>query len=204
MTRVKVCGITRHEDAIFCIASGVHALGFIFYEKSKRYIRPSDAKDIIRKLPPFVSRVGVFVNSSAEDIKNVSIQTGIDTVQLHGDETPEFCDFIKKPVIKSFRVKDSLDISHIESFNVQAILFDTYDNNNFGGTGKVFNWDIIKNYNATGNIIISGGLNKDNVGFAIKNINPYAVDVSSGVESSPGIKDHLKINKFMESVRNAR
>lgn len=203
MTRVKICGIKRLQDAVCAVDSGANALGFIFYNKSKRYISPSDARDIIEKLPPFISLVGVFVNSTAQDINYTIDNTGINTIQLHGDESPSFCNNFNIPIIKTIRISDILDLKHIESFDVQAILFDTFKENEYGGTGSVFNWGIVKTAGITKKIIISGGLNPENVHEAISKVNPFAVDVSSGVEISPGIKDHLKINKFLEAVNNA-
>lgn len=203
MTRVKICGIKRFQDAVCAVESGADALGFIFYSKSKRYISPADARDIIEKLPPFISLVGVFVNYSVQDINHTIDKAGINTIQLHGDESPSFCNNFKIPVIKTIRISDNLNSKLIESFNVQAILFDTFKEEEYGGTGSVFNWDIVKTAGITNNIIISGGLNPENVHEAVSKIKPYAVDVSSGVEASPGIKDHLKINKFIEAVNNA-
>lgn len=203
MTRVKICGITRLQDAVYAVDSGASALGFIFYNKSKRYIPPDDARDIIRKLPPFISLVGVFVNAPADDINSTISKSGINTLQLHGDETAEFCNNFVLPTIKTIRIADNLNLKHIESFDVQAILFDTFKENEYGGTGSVFNWDILENSGITKKIIISGGLNPENVQDAILKFNPYAVDVNSGVERSPGIKDHQEINKFIEAVNNA-
>lgn len=203
MTKVKICGITNYNDAKACIDCGADAIGFIFYEKSRRYIEPEQAFEIIRKLPPFITKVGVFVNSLKIRIANITNQTRISAIQLHGDETPDFCLDFMEPVIKALRIKDLDDLENIASFPVQAILLDTFTDAEYGGTGKSFDWNILKDLNSDKNIILSGGLNPDNIEDAIIQVNPYAVDVSSGVEKSPGIKDHSKIKKFIEAVRNA-
>ena len=203
MTRVKICGITRYSDAVYAIDCGAHALGFIFYNKSKRYIPPDEAREIIKKLPPFVSFVGVFVDASRNDINSIVKITGINTLQFHGDESPDYCRKFSLPVIKAIRINDRLDSDYIESFDVQAILLDTFTDKEYGGTGSVFDWELLKNTGITKRMIISGGLNPDNVKRLVSEIKPYAVDVSSGVENSPGIKDHKKINKFIEAVNNA-
>jgi len=202
MIKVKVCGITNLEDAIKSIELGADALGFIFYKKSKRYITPGKAKRIIKELPPFVSKVGVFVNSSLDDIVKISNTTGISAIQLHGDESQAFCNRLKLPVIKTIRVKDRINKQSVESFQAQAILFDTYKDNEYGGTGISFDWRIISKSRINNNIILSGGLNPDNVAKAVNIVKPYAVDVSSGVEKEPGVKDHRKIKKFIEAVKN--
>ncbi len=201
-TKIKICGITNMEDAMLACELGADALGFIFYRKSKRYIDPEAARSIISNLPPFVTTVGVFVNHPLDEIITIRDKTGVDTVQLHGDETPKFCSLIPLKVIKAIRVEDDLDEDRVAQYPVQAILFDTYSDVEYGGTGKSFNWNILKDISYTGNIILSGGLSAGNVAEALRVVTPYAVDVNSGVESSPGKKDYMKLRKFIEAVKN--
>ena len=203
MTKVKICGITNYKDAAKSLDYGADALGFIFYEKSKRYINPKEAAKIIKELPPFLTKVAVFVDSSFRQINKITSELSINTVQLHGNETPEFCAKFKQTVIKALRIRTSVNLQEVDSFPAQAILFDTFSETEFGGTGKSFDWNILKNLRTDKKIILSGGLNPDSIEQAIKTVRPYAVDVSSGVEKSPGIKDHTKIKKFIEAVKNA-
>ena len=203
MTKVKICGITNYKDASKSVDSGADALGFIFYKNSKRFIDPQEAYNIIRQLPPFVTKVGVFVNSSYREIIKITGDLAINTIQLHGDESPDFCARFKHTVIKALRIKDTEDLGEVDSFPARAILFDTYSDKDYGGTGNTFDWNILKKLKTEKKTILSGGLNPDNVGEAIKTVRPYAVDVSSGVEKSPGIKDHKKIQRFIEAVKNA-
>jgi len=203
MTKVKICGITNFKDAVKSLDCGADALGFIFYEKSKRYIKPSDAGKIIKELPPFVTKVAVFVDSSYRQINKIINELSINLIQLHGNEAPEFCAKFRHPVIKALRIKDSIDKQEVDSFPTQAILFDTHSESEYGGTGISFNWKLLKKLKIDKKIILSGGLNPDNIDEAIRTVKPYAVDVSSGVEKSYGIKDHQKIKKFIEAVENA-
>lgn len=200
-TRVKICGITSLGDALLAVENGADAIGFIFYEKSPRYIGPNTVSLIIKELPPFVTAVGVFVNEAPDKIRAISNETGIDCVQLHGDETPEFCDSLGLQIIKAFRIKTIDDIKKIRDYQVSAYLLDTYREGVPGGTGETFNWDIAVEAKKYGRIILSGGLKPDNIASAIKKVGPYAVDVSSGVEAKPGKKDAGKIIKFMEQVK---
>jgi len=201
-TKIKICGITNTKDALLASQLGADALGFIFYRESKRYIDPEIAKRIISSLPPFVTTVGVFVNQSLDEIIAIKDKTGIDAAQLHGDETPQFCSSVPLKVIKAIRVKDDLDEHGVAQYPVQAILFDTYSDVEYGGTGKSFNWEILKDISISGEIILSGGLSPDNVAEAVRTVRPYAVDVSSGVEATPGKKDHMKLRKFIEAIKN--
>lgn len=207
--RIKICGITREEDAIVAAELGVNALGFVFYEKSPRSIPPSKAKQIIRSLPPFISAVGVFVNPTLSTITTMINETGIDTIQLHGEETPQFCEHIKQMsnirIIKAFRVHDAFSLEVLEAYKVSAWLLDTYHPHLYGGSGLTFNWELVKVASSESRpIILAGGLTPENVAQAIKVVKPYGVDVSSGVEISPGIKDHTKMYLFVEAVRKAR
>lgn len=201
-TRIKICGMTNMEDAEAAVGYGADALGFIFYKGSKRYVDPGTARDIISNLPPFITTVGVFVNQDLNEVTEIQEKTGINTVQLHGDETPEFCNSISTKVIKVFRVKDTLDLDKVAQYPVQDILLDTYSDDEYGGTGRSFDWGILKNFSMPANIILSGGLTAENVLEAVRVVNPYAVDVSSGVEAEPGKKDHEKLKKFIEAIKN--
>ncbi len=202
MVRIKVCGITSLDDALAAVDAGADALGFVFYEGSKRYIQPREAGKITAALPPFVATVGVFVNHSPEDISAVVRESGIGVVQLHGDETPEAVSLIPFPIIKAFRVGGSIDPAEVELYPVQAILFDKRSDEIYGGTGKSFDWSILRGANFGKRVILSGGLSAENVEEAVGIVRPYAVDVSSGVEDSPGRKNHLKIRQFIQAVRN--
>lgn len=202
MVRVKVCGITNAEDASRAVDLGADALGFIFYKGSKRYIDPRDARKIISSLPPFISAVGVFVNQGIPEIVEAAGVSGIDTVQLHGDETPEFCAMLPYKLIKAVRVKDKVNAAEVELYPVRAILFDKHTDDLYGGTGTSFDWGVLKGIKISKKVILSGGLTPENVSGAIKIVKPYGVDVSTGVEDSPGKKNHTKMRKFIEAVKN--
>jgi len=204
MVRIKVCGITNREDALAACELGADALGFIFYNGSKRYVEPEKAKAIVSELPPFISTVGVFVNQDVPEIESVVETVGIDTVQLHGDESADFCSKIPLRVIKAVRVKEFVDADAVELYPVQAILFDKHADDMYGGTGKSFDWSALSGIHISKHIILSGGLTDENVSEAIETVRPYAVDVSSGVEDSPGKKNHMKIRNFIEAVRNGK
>ena len=200
--RVKVCGITRMDDALKAVEFGVDAVGFIFFRESPRYISPEDAGKIISELPPFVATVGVFVNESSAVISAVRDIAGIDTIQLHGDEPDDLCSLWPR-VIKAFRVKDFKDIEPLKRYNVSAYLLDTYSRESFGGTGQVFDWDIAVEAGKFGPVILSGGLTPDNIGDAVRQVRPFAVDVSSGVEAEKGLKDADKVRAFIQKAKSA-
>ena len=202
MVRIKICGITNIEDALLSVDLGASALGFVFYKGSKRYIKPDNAQSIISKLPPFVTTVGVFANQELEEIKKIKGKAGFDTFQLHGDESPDFCMKLEGKIIKAIRVKDVINPKEIESYPAQAILFDNYSIEYYGGTGETFGWEILKGFDTSKKIILSGGLTPENVARAIRIVNPYAVDVSTGVEASPGKKNPDKLKRFIEAARN--
>lgn len=202
MTKVKICGITRLEDAKSAVDAEADALGFVFYHQSARYIQPEKARDIITQLPPFVVPVGVFVNEEASVILRILKATGIQVIQLHGDESPEFCRQFSIKVIKAFRVQGHSDLHEIVSrYHVDAILLDTYSQDTPGGTGKIFPWEMADKVKPYGPVILAGGLTADNVAEAIRRVHPYAVDVSSGVETKPGYKDEVRIREFVRRVR---
>ena len=205
MVRIKICGITSELDALRAAKAGAWAVGFIFYKKSPRYISPFKAKKIIDALPPFITPVGVFVNHNAGAMRDIINHCGLRVVQLHGDEDHHFAHRLKRynvKIIKVFRVGDNFDPKIVEAFKVDAFLFDTYDQYNYGGTGKTFNWNLLKDLKTASEvpIILSGGLNLQNVIEPVNVLKPYAVDVNSGVEESPGKKDAKKMKDFIEIV----
>jgi len=199
--RIKICGVTNLEDALVAAELGADAIGFVFYEKSPRHISPRAAAFIIRELPPFVTNVGVFVNERPEKVVDIAREAGVGCVQLHGDETPEYCQAVGLRTIKALRVKDASVLNKLRSYSVSAVLLDTYREGVPGGTGETFDWEIASEAAGMGRIILSGGLTPENIRQAIDKVQPYAVDVSSGVEAKPGRKDHDKLRKFFEQVR---
>ncbi|MFA8343290.1 MAG: phosphoribosylanthranilate isomerase [Rhodothermaceae bacterium] len=201
--RVKICGITRLEDALICAKLGVDAVGFIFYKKSKRYISPESASEIISKLPAFIQKVGVFVDEDPKIINQTAEKTGITIAQLHGDEQPETISQINIPVIKAFRVSLFFNYDILYRYKKTPILLDGYDSEEKGGTGKSFEWKKIP-AELRSEIILAGGVNETNVEKIAKEINPAAIDISSSVEISPGIKDTNKLIKLMNKINQLR
>jgi phosphoribosylanthranilate isomerase len=204
--KVKVCGITNYEDAEMALANGVDALGFNFFLPSPRYIDPEEARQIIRRIPPFVVTVGLFVNiSQPHHVSETASRAGIQVIQLHGDETPEYCRALADwPLIKALRIGINGFPENLEEYEVQGFLLDAKDDVLFGGTGRSFDWSLAKDIQRIRPIILAGGLRPDNVRQAIRIVQPYAVDVCSGVESAPGKKDPAKLKEFMSEVKNAR
>ncbi len=198
--RVKMCGFTNTEDVLKAAHGGAWAVGFVFSKKSPRYVSPSKVKKIVDSLPPFVTPVGVFVDLREGGVRDICRFTGIRTLQFHGNETPAYCKRFKDyKVIKAFRVNEAFNVETLKSYdNVNAFLFDTYVEGVEGGTGKTFNWNILKNIKISKPYILSGGLNAENIKQAVLELNPFAVDVSSGIERKPGIKDHNLIKEFLE------
>jgi len=201
MVRVKICGITNLEDALMAVEAGADALGFVFFGKSSRHISPDQAALIIRQLPPFVQTVGLFVNEEIATVNATADICGLDVIQLHGEETPEFCSAVNRRVIKAFRVKDMSSLDRMKDYQVAGFLLDTWSPAAQGGTGIAFNWDIAAEASAQGRIILAGGLTPENVAGAVRKVKPYAVDVSSGVESDPRKKDGMKVRLFIRAVR---
>ena len=198
LVRVKICGITTATDAQLAAGAGADALGFIFYRESARYVAPEIAAAIISELPPFVTPVGVFVNSTAEEVNAVVRMTRVRAIQLHGDESPEFCTGFDLPVIKALRVRDAATIAAAREFNTAALLLDSYVPGQLGGTGAKFNWDLAVEAKALGKpIILAGGLTPDNVRDATMKVQPYGLDVSSGVEFQPGRKYPKRVQEFI-------
>ena len=202
-TRIKICGITNLDDARCAVAAGADALGFVFYAKSPRYMTAKAAGDIVAALPPFVTTVGLFVNMAGSEILQTMKTARLNVVQLHGDELPEDCMIPGYPVVKAVRVKSSDSLNGIDRYQVSALLLDAWNDDHYGGTGEKFEWQLAKTLTADRPVILAGGLNPDNVATAIITVNPYAVDVSSGIEISPGKKDHDKIYQFIQQVRQA-
>ncbi len=202
MTQVKICGITNEEDALCAAACGADALGFIFYEPSPRYIAPADALEIIKILPAHIVVVGVFVNEAAENVKQISGLCGLDFIQLHGDESVEYClNFSPEMVIKAVHLRDENDVLNAFQYNAAAILVDSRDAGLYGGTGKTTNWDLALQIKSKKPLILSGGLNEDNVGEAMEKVAPPALDINSGVEIKPGKKDHKKLAGIFDVIR---
>ena len=203
-TAVKICGITRSEDALDAARHGAHAIGFVFYAGSARHVAPRTAADIIRALPPFVTTVGLFVDAEPDEVVQVLAQVPLDLLQFHGDESPEFCRGFGLPYIKAVRVRPGLDLIQYARLHdaARGLLLDAYVEGTYGGTGTAFDWGSIP-HELPRPVILSGGLNPANVTAAIRRVKPCAVDVSSGVEAAPGIKDAAKMAAFFQGVRNA-
>ncbi len=199
--RVKICGITNSEDAQAAIELGADALGFVF-AKSSRQVTQEQARDIIEKLPPFVSPVAVFVDEGVDTIKEVCSFSHIQTVQLHGNEDPSYLHNLKGyKIIKAFRIKEEDDLKPLANYKPHAFLLDSYVKGVMGGTGVIFNWEIARQAHKYGTIILSGGLTPENIREAIRMVKPYAVDVSSGVESAPGKKDKELMKRFIVNAK---
>lgn len=199
--RVKICGITRVEDALSAVEQGADAIGLVFYEKSPRNVSIEQAFEIVQKMPAFVSVVGLFVNAERYFVNQVLTQLRLDLIQFHGDESPEECASYGHAFIKAIRVKSDTNLVQYaqDFFEAKALLLDAYTEGVAGGTGQVFDWNLIPKGLARP-LILAGGLNANNVAQAIQQVTPYAVDVSGGVEVSKGIKDVAKIAAFMQQV----
>jgi len=200
-TRVKICGITRIDDALAAVNAGADALGFVFYEPSPRSISLQQANLIFDALPPFINKVALFVNPSREEVEEALANLSIDVLQFHGDEDAAFCESFNKPYLKAIRVHSGTNFAKLAEDYKKAsgLLFDAFDSKQYGGTGHTFDWSLLpKNYSAP--LILAGGLTADNVCQAITETRPYAVDISSGVEKSRGLKDHPLIKQFMQEV----
>ncbi|MEN3355581.1 MAG: phosphoribosylanthranilate isomerase [Betaproteobacteria bacterium] len=203
-TAVKICGVTREEDALTAARCGAHAIGLVFYRPSPRYVEPHVAAGIVRALPPFVTPVGLFVNAEADEVRSIASVVGVQVLQFHGSETPDFCVQFDMPYLKAVRVRPGIDLlQYARDFHgAKALLLDAFHDALHGGTGATFDWALIPP-SLPLPIVLSGGLTPQNVGEAIRRVKPAAVDVSSGVEASKGIKDPAKIAAFISGVRNA-
>lgn len=204
MIRIKICGITRREDALACAQAGVDAIGLVFYPPSPRHVTAAQAAAIARALPPFITTVGLFVNPAAEQVEAVLNEVHLDVLQFHGDEPPEFCASFGVPYLKAIRVKAGVDLVQcaIRYQQAQGLLLDAYVEGTPGGTGQSFDWELIP-AGLPLPVILSGGLEPANVAEAIRRVRPWAVDVSSGVEAAKGIKDAAKVAAFIEGVSSA-
>ncbi len=206
MAKIKICGITNLDDALLAADLGADFLGFVFSEKSPRQIKTKNAIAIIKLLPSSVSTVGLFVDQEELAVKMIFDKCRLDYFQLHGSESPDYCNRLKTKgkIIKAFRIKEEQSIEDLADYDVEMYLLDAYNEDKFGGTGEVFNWDLALKAKKYGRpIIIAGGLNPENVARALRRVRPYAVDVSSGVEKSPGKKDAQLMKKFIQQVRSA-
>ena len=204
MTAVKICGITRADDAAAAARYGADAIGFVFYAKSPRYVAAATAAAIVARLPPFLSAVGLFVNPAAAEVESVLDQVRLDLLQFHGEEPPAFCAQFGVPYIKAARVRADLDLVQYarDYAAARGLILDAFVDGTHGGTGTSFDWSLVPR-DLPLPVVLSGGLNAANVAQAIRRVAPWAVDVSSGVEASPGIKDAQKIAAFMKEVRSA-
>ncbi len=202
--RIKICGITRKEDALAIASMGVDALGFIFVEKSPRHVPPDQAAEIVASLPPFVTTVGVFVNPSAELVNEVAGACRLDLVQLHGEEPPTLCSSIYRRCMKAIRVRDASDLAMIDKYRglVSGFLLDTWSREAHGGTGKTFDWRLAAEavQMADAPVVLAGGLNPANVVEAVKQVRPWGVDLNSGVEKAPGIKDATLVKEAIDRL----
>jgi phosphoribosylanthranilate isomerase len=202
MIGVKICGITNIGDAYRAAESGANALGFIFYPKSQRYIAPERAKEIIQKTPGSIGRVGVFVNQEIEVVKEIVSFCGLHLIQLHGNETPQYCShFPTSSLIKAVSHCPEEEVQRLENYAVKAILVDAHGSDRYGGTGKNSDWALALKVKKSHPLMLAGGLNRENIKRAIETVRPCAVDINSGVEISPGKKDPYKIREIMEIIR---
>jgi phosphoribosylanthranilate isomerase len=204
MTVVKICGITNLDDALAAVAAGADALGFNFYNLSPRYISPQHAREIIEQLPESLLTVGVFVNEESDTVRAIAGEAGLRALQLHGDETPEYCRQLASDfyVIKAFAVADTFDIQVSQAYGVEAIMLDTKHNNLRGGTGRVFDWSVARRAVATvPKLFLAGGLSPENVENAVEIVRPFAVDACSALEDKPGKKNHERMRVFVNTVR---
>ncbi|MDC0390559.1 phosphoribosylanthranilate isomerase [bacterium] len=199
--KIKICGFTQAQNAHDASLLGIDAIGLVFYDKSPRYVEIQRALEIVQALPPFINRVGLFVNADSYFIDEVLCEVPLDTLQFHGDETPQECQQYGLPFMKALRVNEQTNIPQLaqDYYQANGLLLDAYNSTTYGGTGESFDWSLAK-VELDLPIILAGGLNPETVGKAIQQVNPYAVDVSSGVESSKGIKDIQKIQQFIQQA----
>jgi phosphoribosylanthranilate isomerase len=203
MTRTKICGITRARDAQAVAASGADALGLVFYAKSPRHVAVHQAQEVVRAVPPFLTLVGLFVNPAESEVREVLRQVPLDVLQFHGEEEPEFCAQFGRPYLKAIRVRPGVDLIQCAAryAGAQGLLLDAYVEGTHGGTGASFDWALIPRELPVP-VVLSGGLDAANVAAAVRQVRPYAVDVSSGVEAGKGIKDAAKVAAFIKEVKD--
>lgn len=201
---VKICGITNLADGLAAAEAGADALGFVFYDKSPRHVSLEAAADMIRQLPPFLVKVGVFVNASEDLVLRAIGECGLNLLQFHGEETPEYCTQFGLMNMKAFRIRDAASLAALDNYPTDAWLLDAYSAGQLGGTGEKFNWDLAVEASRRGRpIFLAGGLTPENVAQAVAQVRPYAVDVSSGVEAAPGRKDPAKVKAFIQAAKGA-
>jgi phosphoribosylanthranilate isomerase len=202
--KIKICGITNPDDAMAAVDAGADALGFVFYKSSPRYVHPDVVRRMVASLPPFVLPVGVFVNEDLTVVQDVIDSCGLAVAQLHGEETAAYCEQVGRPVWKAIRLKNSGGFLALAEYKgragVRALLIDAYSASAHGGTGQKADWALAAEAARTAPVLLAGGLTPENVGDAIRMVKPYGVDVSSGVEASPGKKDHHKVTAFIQAV----
>ena len=202
--KVKICGITSRSDALQAAEAGADALGFMFYDRSPRHVTVEDAVSITRHLPPFVLRVGVFVDPNEELVFRAIGECGLNLLQFHGNESPEFCTQFGLMSMKAFRIRDAESLGMLKNYPTDAWLLDAYSDKGLGGTGEKFNWDLAVEAKKSGKLIfLAGGLNPSNVAEAVAKVQPFGVDVSSGVESAPGKKDPVKVKEVIAAAKSA-
>ena len=203
--KVKICGITNVSDATAAAEAGADALGFVFYDKSPRRVSLESAAAIIRGLPPFILKVGLFVDAPAEFVSRAVAECGLNLLQFHGDESPDYCRQFGLLTMKAFRIRDAASLHALRSYSTDAWLLDAYTPDLQGGTGQTFNWDLARVAKTWGKpVFLAGGLTPENVAEAIARARPFGVDVSSGVEAVPGTKDHAKVKAFIEAAKATR
>lgn len=203
--KVKICGITNAEDGIVAAESGADMLGFVFHEPSPRYVSVSDAARIAQKLPPHIVKVGVFVDAPEEAVLRAIGGCGLNLLQFHGNESPDYCLQFGLMSMKAFRIRNAASLDDLAKYPTEAWLLDSYVADKPGGTGERFNWDLAREAQGLGKpVFLAGGLNPENVADAVRLVQPYAVDVSSGVEATPGKKDLIKVEAFIRAAKGAR
>jgi len=200
---VKICGITNLEDALLSVESGADAVGFIFYNQSPRFVSPETVRRIVEQLPESISKIGVFVNPSVRDVSAICGEVKLSAAQVHGNHTDGELRKLGTNLIKAFQVDDDFEVRILRRYSVEAFLLDAFVKGKAGGTGKTFDWDIARKATKYGRVILSGGLNPNNVGDAVRFVRPYGVDVCSGVEKRPGKKDLKKVREFIQNARNS-
>ena len=202
MTEIKICGITRLEDALCAAECGADAVGFIFHPASPRYVTPEQAREIIAQLPGGIAKIGVFVNRPAEEVERTVEACGLDLIQLHGDESPAYCRlFPPGRVIKAVFLRSPEDLAQLEAYTVRAFLADARDAGRYGGTGKRADWELAVELAESHPLILAGGLNAENIAEALAVVAPGAVDINSGCERTPGIKDHYRLRRIIGMIR---